>query len=201
MQRMPDSICRQVSPGARKSFDAGKPSIRNMAGLTLPELMISLALLSLLAGLGLPSFNYLLRTQRASSAAYSLSTHFASARIAAITQRVPVTVCPSIGDLRCSNTSDWSRGWIVYRDPQRRDQPAMPQDILHEVNGPIHSSMRLISSTGRHRVRFQPSGLSGGSNLRVRICAGEALLREVIVNNSGRIRTAQQEQSGQGCDD
>lgn len=158
-------------------------------GFSLVEASIVLAVVAILAGLALPGFQDLLQRQRTSAALYLLSTELAMARNTAISRRTPVTLCPSLGDGRCRDSPDWSAGWLLYRDPLRGTQPRTPEDILQDVRQPLHASVRIQASAGRLRVRYQPEGFSGGSNLTLRVCTGTRLRGEVIVNNAGRPRT------------
>lgn len=158
-------------------------------GFTLVELMVTLAAAAILAGLAAPGMRDLLERQRAATAMHGLTAHLAMARNAAITSRGPVTLCPSRGDGLCSGSTDWSSGWLLYRDPGRRTQPRSPDDVLRDVARPVHGSIRIGSSSGRVRVRYQADGRAGGTNLTLRICSGDWLHAEVVVNNIGRART------------
>jgi type IV fimbrial biogenesis protein FimT len=157
-------------------------------GFSLVEVSIVLALAAILAGLALPGFRDLLQRQRVNAAMHQLSTQLAQARITAISRRTPVTLCPSLGDGRCRGEPDWSAGWLVYRDPARASQPQSPGDILQDIRDPVHGSLRILSSSGRLRVRYQPDGFSSGTNLTVRICVDASLQGEIVVNNAGRAR-------------
>ena len=159
------------------------------AGFSLMESMIVLAVAAILAGLALPGFQETLQRQRAASTMHALVTQLAQVRNTAITRRVPVTVCPSLGDGRCRPEPDWSAGWLAYHDPERSDQPRSPTDILREEQRPADGPVKVLGTAGRLRVRYQPSGRSGGNNLTLRICTGATLHGEVIVNNVGRART------------
>lgn len=168
-------------------------------GLGLVELVVAMAVVALLAGLGLPAFRQLVQQQQLTTALHTIGVHLATARIAAVTQRTPVTVCPIGIDGRCRDDSDWSEGLLLYRDPQRRNQPAQPDHVLRRAEAIARGGLHIHSSECRRRVRFQPDGRSGGSNLRLRFCRDGRLLGEVVVNNSGRIRSARLPQ-GTPCD-
>ena len=161
------------------------------SGFSLVESMIVVAILAILAGLALPGFQDLLRRQRTSAASYQLATALALTRHTAVVRRSPVTLCPSQGNGQCLGTPDWSHGWLLYRDPHSRTQPDSAEDILREFRSPLHASVQAYSTAGRVRVRYQPDGRSGGSNLTLRICSGGALHSEVVVNLAGRARTRQ----------
>lgn len=161
------------------------------SGFSLVELSITMSVLAILLGLALPGFRETMQRQRAASAMHLLGAQLAQARNTAITARVPVTVCPSRGGGRCLGEPDWSAGWLLYRDPARSDQPRRPEDILRDIRQPVHDSVQVLASAGRLRLRYQPDGRSGGSNLTLRICSPAGLQGEVIVNNVGRVRTRQ----------
>ena len=158
-------------------------------GFSLAELLAVLAVSAILLGLTLPGFQDTLRRQRTATAMHQVTAHLAQARNTAITRRAPVTVCPSLGDGRCRAEPDWSSGWLLYLDPTRSDQPQDPNNVLRDVRQPVHESVQVLASAGRLRVRYQPDGRSGGSNLTLRICTGGHLGGEIIVNNVGRART------------
>lgn len=163
---------------------------KDAPGFTLVELLIALAVLALLLGLALPGFRDVIERQRTATALHLVSAQFAQARNTAIMRRTPVTVCPSRGDGRCRTDADWSQGWLMYRDPTGGSQPRTRGDVLAEQHRPTHASVRIQSSAGRPRIRFQPDGRSGGTNLTVRICIAGSVRGEVVVNNVGRVRSA-----------
>ncbi len=163
----------------------GKP--RN--GFTLVELIITLAIAGIGLAIGVPSYQGLVERQRASSAMHLLTAHMASARITAITYRIPTVVCPSDRAGGCRRDGDWSQGWLMFFDADGNRSPDVRQDILRDENAPIHPSLRILSSSGRTQLRYLPDGRSAGSNLSVRLCREDVLLGTVVVNNVGRIRS------------
>jgi len=150
---------------------------------TLIEMMITLAALVTLASIAVPAMQQFALDQRATAAANHLMTHMQFARSAALKYQSFVTACPS-PDLSSCSGNRWESGWIVFRDPNRSGQPESPEDILRVVQT---NDQLLMHSGGRYRVRFRPNGSAYGTNLTIRICAGEAA-RAVIVSNPGRVR-------------
>ena len=166
----------------------GEPR-RSRAGFSLVEALTVLAITAILLLVGVPSYAGLVESQRASSAMHLLTAHMASARSTAITYRIPTVVCPSDRAGGCRRDGDWSQGWLMFFDADGNRQPDSRQDILRDENAPIHPSLRTVSSAGRTQLRYLPDGRSAGSNLSVRLCREDKLLAQVIVNNTGRIRS------------
>ena len=162
---------------------------KDAPGFTLVECVITLAVTAVLCSLALPGFSDLLRKQRTATALHLLSAQLAQARNTAIMRKQPATLCPSSGDGRCRLDGDWSRGWLLYDDPGKKDQPTSTSTILSEQRKPFPDSVTVTSSKSRPRLRYQASGQSGGSNLTLSICQDGLLQGEVIVNNVGRVRT------------
>ena len=159
-------------------------------GFTLPELAITLAVLSLVLALALPGFNRALESVRVDGGFHAITASFATARIAAVSQRKAVAVCPSRDGRECRKDLVWEDGWIVFLDRSRKGTPSSAKDIVRHVDR-IQRGLTVRSSAGRHLVRYQPSGLSSGTNLTLRICSRATGLElgEVIVNNGGRARS------------
>lgn len=158
-------------------------------GFSLVEVLTVIAITCIGLGIGVPSYQGFAERQRASSAMHLLTAHMASARITAITYRIPTVVCPSDRAGGCRRDGDWSKGWLMFFDADGNRQPDAREDILRDENAPIHPSLRILSSRGRPQLRYLPDGRSAGSNLSVRLCREDTLLGIVVVNNVGRIRT------------
>lgn len=158
-------------------------------GFTLVEAVTVLALVSLTLVLAVPVFQAMRERWATAGAMHGLSASLARARLTAFVEGVPVTVCPSADGLNCRQDLVWETGWMVYRDPGREAHPASAADVLWwEAHSP--SVLAIRGSTGRHRVRFQPTGFAGGNNASLRICLrrGPFLVASVVVNIAGRAR-------------
>ncbi|MCL1635109.1 GspH/FimT family pseudopilin [Luteimonas sp. SX5] len=160
------------------------------AGFTLLEAMVVMAIVAIVATLGLPAFNGALQRVRTATALSMLTASLASARSAALLRHQAVSVCPSQDQLACRYDLVWEEGWIVFVDAHKTGQPSSPADILR-VGDPLSRSLILRTTPGRHRARFQPDGRSTGSTLTLSLCTkdGHHPLGQVILNNWGRPRS------------
>ena len=159
-----------------------------MRGVTLMEMITTLAVVSVGLGLGLPAAGHALDRVRAATTLHAVTASLAVARSTAISRRSAVTVCPSVDGVNCRVARDWSGGWIVFLDTHRVGGPARAQDVLRRFDAP-HESLRLTTTQGRVRVRYLPNGSAAGSNASFRLCHRDGrLLDGVVVGNSGRVR-------------
>lgn len=163
-------------------------------GFTLIELMVTLAGMGVLLGIGVPSFQRLQQKTRIATSFHLLTTSLALARITAVRNHAPVSICPSSDGRWCRGDAVWDDGWIVFADPARAAQPASDDAVLQRFDRP-GPGVSLRSTAGRTLVRFHPSGMAHGSNLSVRLCStiDRTHLGSVIVNNAGRPRSERYE--------
>jgi len=157
------------------------------AGFTLIETMVVLAIAAIVIALGFPSFNGALQRQRVSTTMHLLSADMAMARSTALMRRSQVVVCPRDATTGCSDTQDWSRGWLVFTDPDSNRQPDADSDILRASDPPASDLLYLPAT--RRFLRYQADGRSAHSNLSVHVCVDGAQVGKVVVNNLGRVRS------------
>lgn len=158
-------------------------------GFTLIEALITLAIVAVTVTLVLPGFSSTVDRTRTSAALHQLSADMAMARHHAVFKHAQVVVCPRGGQDRCASDGDWTRGWLVFIDPDGNRQPDDADDILRQSDAPGAGdpSLRLVSS--RPFLRYQTDGRSAGTNLTVHVCNDGTLAGMIVVNNSGRVRT------------
>lgn len=160
----------------------------HVRGLSLAELLVTVAVMTVALTVALPVFGGLQERTRLAAALHQLTGSLAVARSHAVTGGRPVTVCPSGDGTTCRGDLAWEDGWILFADPQRRGLPASSADVLQHV-GPLPGTIRVRSTPGRTRVRYLAGGRAHGSNLTLRLCSTDGrLLGSVVVNNSGRAR-------------
>jgi type IV fimbrial biogenesis protein FimT len=168
---------------------AGGHAYSRDSGFTLIELSVTLAVLALMTAIALPSLQDFRARQHANATMNLLASHFASARMTAISHGVPVVVCPSDGDGACRQSTDWGGHWLSFRDPDGNRQPDEDNDIYRNDSVPDDPRIRIVSTQGRRYVRYQPTGMSYGTNLTIRICYDGRVAGSVVLNSTGRART------------
>lgn len=161
-------------------------------GWTVMETLMVLAIASILAVAASGPMGRTLEAIRSQTEIHRLTASLALARNLAITRRTHVVVCPSQDGSSCSGSPDWSAGWLVILDPDGLGQPRSERDVLDaRQRGRGAANIRVLTSSGRSHVRFQPNGAAGGTNLTLSLCSaqGNRRLGQVIVSRTGRARS------------
>ncbi|HEY3521432.1 MAG TPA: GspH/FimT family pseudopilin [Rhodanobacteraceae bacterium] len=155
-------------------------------GITLIEMMMTVAIAGTLVAMGLPALGSMLARSHQQSAASALQASLMHARELAITRSEQVVVCPTRDGTSCTSDDLWQGGWMIGADMDHDREPDAPLARFDAMP----ANMRILSSQGRPRVVFQPDGSAGGSNAQLTVChTGDVKEgRAVIVANSGRVR-------------
>lgn len=85
-------------------------------GINLIELLVAMSIAAISLTVGVPSFQSLRVSQDRSSAIIELVSCARLARSEAALRGTPASICTSSDGETCSGSSDWSTGWIVFRD-------------------------------------------------------------------------------------
>lgn len=73
-----------------------------------------MAIVGILLAVGIPSFQYVTKTDRMASEINNLAGDMQFARAEAIKEGQTISVCASVNQSTCSGSDTWNTGWIVY---------------------------------------------------------------------------------------
>ena len=104
--------------------------MKRQNGFTLTELLVVMAIVAILLGIGVPSYRYITTSYRMSAEVNSLLGDMQFARAEAIKEGQFVVVCASSSGAACTNTG-WNRGWIVFSDTNNDLQLNNGERLLH----------------------------------------------------------------------
>lgn len=152
-------------------------------GFSLIELMVVVALVAIVAAIATPSWNRLIISNRIRAAVNDWTLSMQFARVEALRQNAPVTLCPSSNGTSCT-ASDFEAGWIVITEAGVVLQDTLPKQRLTMVP----------NSSSKRNITFQPNGLLISNYTGVHItvrddpATDDSLSRHICIPRTGRIK-------------
>lgn len=182
---------------------------RSQTGFTLLELVITLSIVSILMGIGIPSFMSAVKNSRQSATYQSLVGALFLARSEAVKRTDIITVCSRKSSTECGGTGDWEKGWVVFSEVSgagteigRIDANEVVIALFEEVkNNDIHVLGTLQGQTNtntQYYIQYSPEGDSNWTGGTITVCdergAKDAIAMNVVL--TGDIRKARANSSG-----
>lgn len=157
---------------------------RPTEGFTLVEIMIVLAIMSILFAIALPAFQDFQNGARRTAAINLLMADLNQARSEAIKRNRRSLVCVrnTAGDA-CGSGTSWQNGWFVCID-ENNDDMCDAGTILN-MRPALDSRLTLTASAAV--MRFNPSGSGVAGTLTVNGTWTGAVQRVVTIAGSGRV--------------
>ena len=159
------------------------------SGFTLYELLLTLSLIAILVGLGVPSFANIAANSRLRTEVNALFHAIHVARKESIMRRSVVSICPSFDGLTCRPGKDWSGGWFMFNN-RDRDEP--PQIDGSEPILQVHTVGENVRITANRRGFTLRATQKRATNGTIVVCdtAGRVTPRALVVSYTGRPRVA-----------
>ena len=161
-------------------------------GFSLLDLIITMSITLVLAGMAIPSFAALLSKTVVEGSSINLQHSLALARHYAITSGTIVQVCRMADNdqSQCHQqrnfNESWSKGWIVFSDSNRNNELDDADKIL-TVSQNNQKSKVVFNQRGR--LRFFPDGSARSAGFYV--CAqNQNQYRHIVLLYTGRTRTS-----------
>ena len=159
-----------------------------MRGFTLIELIVALAVLSIIMSTGVPKFSDMLDEYYADIALSSLKNVFQKTRILALNNSQETIACP-FKDNQCSD--DWSLPIGVFHD-QNQNLKLDPKELLYfklsnEVKHGYWQKKRVKASF----IKFTAQGYAFSSATTFLYCPDSGnsnSAKQLVINFQGRIR-------------
>jgi type IV fimbrial biogenesis protein FimT len=164
------------------------------AGVTLLEMMMTVAIVAVLGGIAAPSFTGMIRDNERTAAVNSFVHALYLARSEAIKRGRIVSVCKSSDGSTCNRAGAWSDGWMVFVNDDADDQPQRDdgEDILMVYAGWPNGS--ITSNRLAYSFRAYNQSVVNGTLLFCDSRGGDHA-RAIIISQTGRPRVSQRDSS------
>ena len=150
-------------------------------GFSLLELMVAIAVLAIILGIGVPSYNTFIESSRLQTTTHDLRTAIQLARSEAISKRATVAACrANVAGDACGFNADWSSGWLIARLTGADFETAADVDVVRVWDA---TTLTVVGAT--NGIVFDNRGRSAANTLDVR--GNEC--RRISVNVVGRVVT------------
>ncbi|MDO6566198.1 GspH/FimT family pseudopilin [Alteromonas sp. 1_MG-2023] len=141
---------------------------RNQNGLTLLEMLITVAILAILIGIVAPSINSILVKNRVTGDINTLSAIAQQARFTAVDEQFNVLLCPTTDYGSCVN--DWANAKMVFIDENGNGSRDTNEELIASSD-PLNSGNTISGITGT--VTFTEQG-SISTAATITICPNSA---------------------------
>lgn len=165
--------------------------LRPQQAFSLHEALVTLAVVSTVTTIAVPSFQQFISNHRMAGAINSLVTALHLARSEAIKRRADAVLCPSVDGRTCINRgSDWQDGYLLYIDRNNNRDIDDDEPVIQNF-GNTHG-LRLINTSSHDHLRYKSNGMASFTNATFVFCdvQGRSVPKAVVISNSGRVRTA-----------
>ena len=165
-------------------------------GITIVELVVSLAVVSIVVTTGVPAFSNFIQTNRVSESAFDVLGTINLARTEAVKRRTRVVLCrsgnPAASTPSCGGSANtWTTGWLIFASGDSNNTYEAGTDTLLGT-GTLHSSNVTVitNSTSNRNLEYNSDGTTNesGGTARFAVCdkRGGNFGRQIEIPPHGR---------------
>lgn len=158
-------------------------------GFTLVELMVTIAIIAIVAAIAFPNFENSFRYNRVATTTNELIGSLSLARTEAIRNPRGAAICPSANGTSCDAAGAWGDGWVVWIDLDGDGQVDSGERVVRHVQ----ARHRTLVGGESDPIRFDNRGRTVGGARELTVepenCASDSdMKRELVISATGQAR-------------
>jgi len=163
--------------------------VTRQTGLTLIELLLTMAILAILTTVAVPGFSNLVLNTRMTAHVNRFVHDIHLAKQSAHRRMQPVALCKSLNGRQCAHDAEWHDGWLVFVNIDHDRPPQVDPDEPILAANPAFDSGSIIGNRRAFIFRaFEVRSTNGTLTFCDR--RGPDTARAVIVSYTGRPRVS-----------
>jgi type IV fimbrial biogenesis protein FimT len=165
-------------------------------GISIVELVVSLAVVSILATTGVPAFSSFIQSNRLNESSFDMLATINLARTEAVKRRTRVVLCrsadPTLPTPSCGGSANtWTTGWLVFASGDGNSTFQTGTDTLLGIGLVDSSNVTVMTNnTSNKNLEYNSDGTTNESGLTARFAVcdkrGGAYGRQINVSPQGR---------------
>ncbi|MCF4010209.1 GspH/FimT family pseudopilin [Rheinheimera sp. UJ63] len=172
-------------------------SLRKAAGLTLVELMVTVAVLAIVVSIAIPSFNGIVASNQLTGPANEVFSMMHFARSEAIRLNQNIEFCKSNADGTACNTSNGKWPGVLVMRPNTSGTPTLLRQLMFDTTFNVNSTHPLLVFNSQGFIRSSANAAISGT---LRVCSSSSSLkdnsRDLAFVSGGRVSISKNNVTG-----
>ena len=162
--------------------------MKTNSGFTLLELLITVALISIVMAIAIPSMTTFNHNDRLTTNINTLIGHLAYARSEAVKRSQQVSLCVSNDGATCTGGNNWEDGWIIYIDADGSNTFDAAEEVLRAQQA-LTGNQALTPTPLTSQVTYDYRGFATSAP-SFQLCDNRTGPhgKTISISNAGRVR-------------